>query len=56
MTTIEIEQKISDAFRGGEIAARELRLSTEEADYIRATLSATLSAMGNHWYEVRLPA
>lgn len=34
MFRIEIENKISDAFQGGEIRCRELRLSGEEAEYI----------------------
>ena len=56
MPTIEIESKIADAFRGGEIRRRELRLSTEEADYIRthsaAQLTPTGESGGKTWYEI----
>ena len=53
MTTIEIEQKISDAFSGGETLCRELRLTDEEAGYIRANFCASLTAMGEHWYQLQ---
>ena len=44
MTIIrEIEQKISDAFQGGEILTRELRLTSREADYIRTHYQASLT-------------
>ena len=56
MTKIEIEHTLSDAFRGGDIRRRELRLSTEEADYIRtysaAQLTPTGESGGKTWYEI----
>lgn len=53
MTIREMEQKISDAFSGGEILCRELRLSDEEADYVRAKYAAKVTAMGEHWYQLQ---
>ncbi len=55
MTTIEIEQKVSDAFQGGEILRRELRLTRQEADYIRSHYPARLSPLTageRAWYEI----
>lgn len=56
MPTIEIESKIADAFRGGEIRCRELRLTGEEAAYIRAHFAAVVLPMepeeGKSWYEI----
>ena len=45
MTKIEIEHTLSEAFRGGELRRRELRLSPEEAEYIRAHSAARLTPM-----------
>ena len=56
MTKIEIEHTLSGAFRGGELRRRELRLSPEEAEYIRAHSAARLTPMGESggktWYEI----
>ena len=56
MTKIEIEHTLSEAFRGGELRPRELRLSPEEAEYIRAHSAARLTPMGESggktWYEI----
>ena len=56
MTIIrEIEQKISDAFQGGEILTRELRLTSREADYIRNHYQASLTPLtvgDGAWYEI----
>ena len=56
MTIIrEIEQKISDAFQGGEILTRELRLTSREADYIRTHYQASLTPLtggDGAWYEM----
>lgn len=56
MFTIEIERKITEAFRGGELRCRELRLSGEEAEYIRTHFSASVTPMGpesgKSWYEI----
>ena len=56
MTTLEIEQVLSDAFRGGELRRRELRLSQEEAEAIRASFPARLAPLGESggktWYEI----
>ena len=55
MPTIEIESKIADAFRGGEIRCRELRLTGEEAAYIRAHFAAVVlhgAGRGKSWYEI----
>lgn len=55
-TIIELEQKITAAFRGGELRTRELRLTSEEADYIRARYPALVTPMGpaadRSWYEI----
>lgn len=59
MTTIEIsalERTLSDAFHGGEVLRRELRLSREEAEFLRsrAILTPMPGASGDKaWYEVR---
>lgn len=45
MTTIEIEQKISDAFCGGEITRRELRLSAEEVRHLQDKGTVLLSRL-----------
>lgn len=55
MTTIEIEQKISDAFQGGELLRRELRLTRQEAEYIQSHYPASLSPLTvgeRAWYEI----
>lgn len=56
MTTIEIETKLTAAFRGGEVRKRELRLTEDEAAYIAAHYSAVLTQMGESgtktWYEI----
>ena len=56
MTKIEIEHTLSEAFRGGELRRRELRLTQEEAAYIRAHWAARLAPMGESggktWYEI----
>jgi len=58
MTTIEkaaLEAAVSDAFRGGEIKRRELRLSPGEAEQLRryAVLSPMPGPAGEkRWYEV----
>ncbi len=56
MTTIEIESKLTAAFRGGEVRSRELRLTEDEADYIRAHYAAVLTPQGESggksWYEI----
>ena len=56
MPTIEIESKIADAFRGGEIRRRELRLTDEEAAWVAARYPARVVPMGpggdKYWYEI----
>ena len=55
MTKIEIEHTLSEAFRGGELRRRELRLSPEEADYIRTHYQASLTPLtagDGAWYEI----
>lgn len=56
MPTIEIEALLSAAFRGGDLRARELRLTDDEADYIRAHTAAQVVPMGRSggkgWYEI----
>lgn len=60
MTTIEInalERTFSAAFHGGETARRELRLSAEEAERLRAYADLVLlpgPAGDKAWYEVSL--
>jgi len=59
---IEFERALSGAFHGGEILRRELRLTEEEADYIRAAWPfARLEPMSGSgqskaWYEMRVGA
>ncbi len=56
MPTIEIEAMLSAAFSGGDLRARELRLTDDEADYIRTHTAATVVPMGSSggkgWYEI----
>lgn len=58
MTTIEkadLEARLSDAFRGGEVTARELRLTAAEAKETRAWARVTpLPGAGGDkgWYRV----
>lgn len=56
MTTIEIEEKITAAFHGGDLRRRELRLTEDEAAYIAAHFSAVLSPLeagtDKNWYEI----
>lgn len=60
MTTIELDRTLSDAFHGGETLCRELRLTEEETEYIRAAWpSARLEPLGGPsggkaWYEMRV--
>ena len=52
----KLEQTLSDAFRGGALRRRELRLTGEEAAYIRARFPAQVLPMGpagdKGWYEI----
>lgn len=56
-----IEHMISQAFCGGEALSRELRLSTEECDYLRRAYphfeltSLENSGVEKEWYQVSLP-
>ena len=47
---------MSDAFRGGELRRRELRLTVREAAYIRRRLPVRLVPLGpggdKTWYEI----
>lgn len=64
MVTIDIdfERALSDAFHGGETLCRELRLTEEEAQYIRTAWPfARLEPMSGSgeskaWYEMRVGA
>lgn len=53
MTTIEIDRTISEAFSGGEVLCRELRLTAEEADYVRAHYAADMTDLGECWYQLQ---
>ncbi len=59
MTTLEIEQKISQAFSGGDIRTRDLRLTLEEADYVRNHyVHASLLPLSQGevaWYQLTFP-
>lgn len=63
MTATELQQferSLSFAFRCGECRCRELRLSGEEADYIRAaypnaTMTPLEESVGKRWYKVTFP-
>ncbi len=58
MTTIEkadLEARLSDAFRDGEVTARELRLTADEAREAQTWASVTPMPCGGgdkRWYEV----
>lgn len=56
MSTIEIENMISEAFCGGEFRRRELRLTDQEAEYIRTHFRADLTSLDRgtekSWYEI----
>lgn len=56
MSTIEIENLISEAFCGGELRRRELRLTDGEAEYIRTHFRAVLTRLERgpekSWYEI----
>lgn len=58
MTTIEkaaLESELSRVFRGGEVKRRELRLSADEAEHLRAWARVTPMTSGGgekQWYEV----
>lgn len=56
MSTIEIENLLSEAFRGGELRRRELRLTDWEAEYIRTHFQADLTSLERgpekSWYEI----
>lgn len=60
MTTMDItvlEQAVSAAFHSGERTVRELRLTAEEAEHLRAYAVLTLMpgrAEEKSWYEVSL--
>ncbi len=53
MTTIEIERALSEAFSGGEVLCRELRLTDEELDYVRTACAATITDLGERWYQLQ---
>lgn len=52
----ELEQRLSEAFAGGEIRRRELRLTGEEAAYVTARYAAQVRPIGpggeKNWYEI----
>ncbi|HIY16743.1 MAG TPA: hypothetical protein H9839_05355 [Candidatus Intestinimonas stercorigallinarum] len=52
----KLERILSDAFRGGELRRRELRLTVREAAYIRRRLPVRLVPLGpggdKTWYEI----
>ena len=56
MTRIELEHQISAAFHSGEVRRRELRLTRDEADYLRTNCAASVVPMGEGgdkaWYEI----
>lgn len=58
--TASFEHTLSQVFRGGECLCRELRLTCEEADYLRQTYphAQILPMPGPNtekaWYEVRM--
>jgi hypothetical protein len=63
MTAIEMlqfEHSLSSAFHCGECRCRELRLSCEEADYLRTTypsvhMTALDESIDKRWYEITFP-
>jgi hypothetical protein len=53
MTTIEIDRVLSEAFSGGDVLCRELRLTDEEIDYVRTAYTATVTDLGERWYQLQ---
>lgn len=53
MTALEIDRVFSDAFSGGEILCRELRLTDEEIGYVRAHYAAEVIDLGGNWYQLQ---
>ena len=48
----ELTARFSAAFGGGERLRRELRLSEEEARWARTHYPATLTPLGDGWYNM----
>ena len=50
MERMELDQLLSDAFRGGERTCRELRLSEEDARFLTEHYPAAAQSLGEQWY------
>ena len=52
----QLDKKLSEAFAGGGIRRRELRLTDEEAAWVAARYTARVVPMGpggdKYWYEI----
>jgi hypothetical protein len=47
-----LNDRLSEAFCHGERLSRELRLTKEEAAWVRSNCAAVLTDMGNGWYHM----
>lgn len=52
MENITLDRLLSDAFHGGEIRSRELRLSDEQVRQLRLHYAAAVEPLGGQWYQV----
>lgn len=52
MNHAEFDRLISSAFHGGELTRRELRLSDEDARFLAEHYPATVTPLGEQWYQV----
>lgn len=46
------DRLLSSAFHGGELTRRELRLSDEQARFLAEHYPATVTPLGEQWYQV----
>lgn len=53
MITTDLDRVFSEAFSGGEVLCRELRLTDEEIGYVRAHYAAEVTDLGDHWYQLQ---
>ena len=54
MEHAEFDRLLSSAFHGGELTCRELRLSDEDARFLAEHYPATVTPLGEQWYQVTL--
>ena len=55
-TKVRLEQALSEAFAGGAVRRRELRLTDQEADWLRSRYPVLVRPIGpggeKNWYEI----